>query len=300
MKNLAPIVLFVYNRPLHTRQTIEALKNNILADQSDVVVFSDAAKTRASLGSVQEVRDYLKDIDGFKSVRIVEREENWGLARSIIHGVTEIVNQYGKVIVLEDDIVTAPNFLQFMNRALDFYEKEKEVWHISGWNYPIDSQGLEEAFLWRVMNCWGWATWKDRWAHFEKNTDKLLVEYNREDIYRFNLDNAHDFWSQVKMNKSGRIDTWAIYWYATIFQKNGLCLGPTESLVQNVGFDGSGTHCGSSNTMEVSLSQKNNHELPLAMVENEEAVKRIRHFLIKSRRSFARRVAGKIKRLVTF
>ncbi|WP_018403787.1 glycosyltransferase [Marinobacter gelidimuriae] len=296
---ISPVVLFVYNRPQHTRQTVEALLKNDLADQSDLIVFSDAAKNSDAARHVQEVRDYLKTTTGFKSVRIVEREENLGLAKSIIHGVTEVVNQYGKVIVLEDDIVASPSFLTFMNEALDFFQENKKVWHIGGWIYPIDTSGLNDTFLWRVMNCWGWATWSDRWAHFEKDTDKLLSEFSSQDIHRFNLDNADDFWSQVKMNKSGRINTWAIYWYATIFRNDGLCLGPMESLVQNVGFDGSGMHCGNSNTMQVSISTKSMHEMPSVMAEDVEAVNRIRQFLLKSRPGFARRLAGKIKRLMT-
>ncbi len=294
----APVVLFVYNRPEHTKQTIDALRLNSGAASTDLIVYSDAAKTSEHEHMVMETRKILSQITGFNSVTVRKRSENWGLAASIIDGVTSVIEEYGRAIVLEDDIVTTPSFLGFMNEALEFYKENEKVWHISGWNYPIDPSGLDEAFLWRVMNCWGWATWKDRWTHFEKDTDKLISEFSREDIYRFNLDNAHDFWSQVEMNKSGRINTWAIYWYAAIFKNNGLCLGPTESLVQNVGFDGSGTHCGNSSTMQVALSEKSKHELPSVMVENEEAVKRIRNFLFQSRPSFARRLAGKIKRLV--
>ena len=299
MFKISPIVIFVYNRPWHTRQTLEALLKNDLSDQSNLIIFSDASKGIDTDLQVQEVRDYLKTISGFKSVRVVEREENWGLAKSIIQGVTEVVSEYGKVIVLEDDIVTSPSFLAFMNKTLDFYQENKKVWHVSGWNYPIDTSGLNETFLWRVMNCWGWATWSDRWAYFEKDTDRLLSEFSSQDKHRFNLDSAHDFWSQVKMNKSGRINTWAIYWYASIFRNDGLCLGPTESLVQNVGFDGSGMHCGNSNTMQASISTKSMHEMPSVMAEDVEAVNRIRQFLLKSRPGFARRLAGKIKRLVT-
>lgn len=164
----APIVLFVYNRPWHTRQTLNSLLTNELAKDSDLIVFSDAPKSPDAAILVTEVRSLLNGITGFKSVRIIERDNNWGLSKSIIEGVTEVVNIYGKVIVLEDDIVTSASFLQFMNQALDYYEKENRVWHISGWNYPIDTEGLGDAFLWRFMNCWGWATWADRWINFEK------------------------------------------------------------------------------------------------------------------------------------
>ena len=130
--------------------------------------FSDAAKNEDEVEKVNEVRRYIKAIDGFKKVTVIEREKNWGLADSIIDGVTKIINQYGKVIVLEDDLVTSLYFLKFMNEALEFYKDEKKVWHISGWNYPIESDGLEDVFFWRLMNCWGWATWADRWSYYER------------------------------------------------------------------------------------------------------------------------------------
>ena len=152
--------------------------------------------------------------------------------------------------------------------------------------------------MWRVMNCWGWATWSDRWEAFEKNSDQLLSEFSRRDISRFNLDNSHDFWSQVEMNKAGQIDTWAIYWYASIFRRNGLCVGPTESLVQNIGFDGSGVHCRNSKTMQVAISSRSIHKMPSTMVEDEETVDRIRKFLLGSRGGLMRRVAAQIKRLL--
>ena len=167
--NYAPIVLFVYNRPWHTKQTIDALKNNYLANESELYIYSDAPKHSQDISSVQEVRNYIKSINGFKNIKIIYRKRNYGLADSIIDGVTEIVNKYGKIIVLEDDIVTSPHFLQFINDALIYYEEVNEVWHISGWNYPIQPINLHDTFLWRVMNCWGWATWANRWQYFEKN-----------------------------------------------------------------------------------------------------------------------------------
>lgn len=293
---VAPIVVFVYNRPWHTSQTLESLKKNVLASDSDLIIYADGAKSSKATGQVQEVRDYISTLTGFKSITVVEREQNWGLAANIIDGVTDVVRRYGTVIVMEDDMVTSPVFLRFMNDALDFYKDEKRVWHISGWNYPIDTADLADAFLWRVMNCWGWATWSDRWAYFEKDTDKLFSEFSSQDRYRFNLDNTHNFWAQVEMNRAGSINTWAIYWYATIFKAGGLCLGPTQSLVQNIGFDGSGEHCGSNSALRVDVSEKAVHELPSDIRENPETISRIKHFLWKSRPGFARKLAGKLKR----
>ena len=243
---LAPIILFVYNRLEHTKQTIKALQKNELATESELFIYSDAAKDEKIKQSVDEVRKYIKTVDGFKKVTIIEREKNWGLANSIIDGVTKIVNEYGKIIVLEDDLVTSPYFLKFVNEALEFYKDEKKVWHISGWNYPIKIDGEEDVFFWRVMNCWGWATWADRWQYFEKDIKKLITTFSKDDIKRFNLDGYENFWSQVIANKEGEINTWAIFWYATIFKQNGLCLNPVQTFVENIGHDGSGVHCGTS------------------------------------------------------
>ena len=283
----APIVLFVYNRPEHTRQSIEALTANIYASESELFIYSDAPKNQQAIEGVQAVRSFIKNIQGFKAVTIIERDINWGLAKSIIDGVTNIVNQYGKVIVLEDDIVTSPYFLRFMNKALDYYGNEKNVWHISGWNYSIDLKGIEDAFFWRTMNCWGWATWKDRWQDFEKNVDKLISSFTKEEIYRFNLNGTENFWGQVEANKSSQIDTWAIFWYATIFKQNGLCLNPAISFVRNIGLDGSGIHCETTSVYSVPfLSEKDIDFNTIPIKENKTALKKVMRFCKKNNGNF--------------
>jgi hypothetical protein len=275
---LAPLTLFVYNRPWHTKQTIEALLKNGLSSSSQLFIFSDGPNGDHSVPEVQEVRKLLKTVKGFKNIQIIEREKNWGLAENIIEGVTSVVNQYGKVIVLEDDLVTSPYFLQFMNDALNFYQKEQRVWHISGWNYPVSTKGLPDTFLWRVMNCWGWATWVDRWQYYEKSPEKLLKTFSSEDINRFNLDGFHNFWEQVEANMEGRLKTWAIFWYATIFNNRGLCCHPSLSLVENIGHDGSGSNCAKTpffhNALSDSCPRLINHDV----VENELALARIKSF----------------------
>jgi len=274
----SPIVLFVYNRLNHTQQTIKSLQQNKLSKQSNLFIYSDAAATETEQENVAAVRAYIKIVTGFKSVTIVEKLDNQGLAESIISGVTEIVNEFGKVIVMEDDLVTAPYFLTFMNDALDFYEDNKKVWHISGWNYPFPDEFNDDTFLWRTMNCWGWATWADRWFYFEKNTDKLISSFSKEDINSFNLDGVHNFWSQVLANKTGKLNTWAIYWYATIFKHNGLCLNPVKSFVDNIGNDGSGTNCGSIDAYKIKLSDSNPFKFSPIIEENKLALSIIQNF----------------------
>ena len=296
--NLAPIVLFCYNRPDHTRQTIEALQKNELAKESELFIFSDAAKNEDAVEKVNEVRRYIKAINGFKKVTVTERGKNWGLADSIIDGVTKIINEYGKIIVLEDDLVTSPYFLKFMNEALEFYKNEKKVWHISGWNYPIKTDGLEDVFFWRLMNCWGWATWSDRWSYYEKDINKTIKEFSQLDIKKFNLDGVENFWQQIILNKEGKINTWAIFWYATIFKQNGLCLNPTQTFVENIGHDASGVHCGESCSFSGDLSLNNHIELTGRFEENEISVKRIQDFYKSQKKSFLVRVINKLSRIL--
>ena len=297
LDNLAPIVLFVYNRPDHTKQTVEALQKNELAIGSELFIYSDAAKNENAEQKVNEVRQYIKDINGFKRVTIIEREKNWGLANSIIDGVTKIVNEYGKIIVLEDDLVTSPYFLKFMNEALEFYKDKDKVWHISGWNYPIETDGLDDVFLWRLMNCWGWATWADRWKYYEKDVDKTIKEFSKNDIKRFNIDGQEDFFGQVIGNYEKKINTWAIFWYATIFKQNGLCLNPTQTFVKNIGHDGSGVHCGESCSFDSSLSMNEKVNFDTKIEENNVALNRIQKFYKFQKKSFFVRVINKLARI---
>ncbi|MDD2656654.1 MAG: glycosyltransferase [Patescibacteria group bacterium] len=296
--SFSPIVLFVYNRPEHTKKTIEALQKNKLAKDSELFIYSDGPKNEENIKKVNEVRKYINTIEGFKKVKIVEREKNSGLARSIIEGVTEIVNKYGKIIVLEDDIVTAPYFLKFMNDALEFYKDEKKVWHISGWNYPLDIKNNNDVFAWRVMNCWGWATWDDRWKYFEKNTDKLIKSFSKENKKAFDLDGVGGFWQQILDNKNKKIDTWAIFWYATIFKSNGLCINTTKSFVKNVGLDGSGVHCGNTDVYikEFFKFDKDYFSFLPKICEDTVVVNQIKDFYLLSNphRSLFKRIINKV------
>lgn len=276
---LAPIVLFVYDRPWHARQTIEALRGNTLARQSDLFIYSDGPGAEDAVRSVSEVRRQVRSIDGFSNVTIIERDTNLGLAASIVDGVTTIVRRYGKVIVLEDDHVTSPHFLMFMNRALEIYACDTQVWHISGWNYPIPRDEEEDVFFWRAMNCWGWATWVDRWKYFRNDTEAIVARFSPKEIHRFNLEGKADFWSQMVDNAKGKIDTWAIYWYATIFLNGGLCLNPVQTFVDNIGIDGSGQHCGKTKTYIDRLNPKGNIAFGADVRESEKYVELIKQCL---------------------
>lgn len=297
----APIALFVYNRPVHTRQTVEALLKNDLAGDSDLIIYSDAPKKLEAAEAVREVREYIRTITGFRSVSIVERDKNWGLANSIIDGVTTVVNKHGRIIVLEDDLVTSPYFLNFMNRALDYYASEPSVWHISGWNFPINPEGLPETFFSRAMYCWGWATWADRWKYFQKDPDRLMAEWDAVKINRFNLDGKCDFWVQVKQNALGALNTWGVFWYATIFEHNALCLNPAVAYVENIGLDLSGQNCDETTMYSTRLNSNRLVGFPDNVSESRLALTRTQQFCagtVATRPYLLRRVAILIKKLL--
>jgi len=295
-KKLAPIVLFTYNRPWHTQQTINSLRRNELAAHSDLFVFSDGARnTQASRDGVREVREFLATVDGFNSVRIVERTENFGLADSIISGVTELCNVYGSVIVLEDDMVTSPHFLRFMNDALDMYESDEKVISIHGYVYPVQST-LPDTFFLKGADCWGWATWRRGWALFEKDGSKLLDQLKANNLVnRFNFNGTFDYVHMLRGQIKGKNNSWAVRWYASALLKDRLTLYPGRSLVQNIGIDNSGTHCVSSNDFQTTVSEE---PVVLNYVEPEEnlyAFNAFQDYFRSIRSSAFRRLMGKLK-----
>jgi hypothetical protein len=282
VNDLAPIVLFVYNRPWHTEQTLQALQKNIYASESILYVYADGPKensTPEQLQKINETRNVVKSKQWCKETHIVEREKNWGLADNIIDGVTSITKQYGKIIVLEDDIVTSPGFLKYMNDALTYYENTNEVMHVTGYMYPLKKQ-LPETFFYNSATCWGWGTWQRAWKHFNpdaKNLYDQLVSSNR--LYEFDLNKSFRFLYQLTANKDGKLHTWAIKWHASVFLKKGLCLHPNVSLVNNIGFDGTGTNCPeNSDALSPSVLAQKITVKPIELIENKNARKAIIEF----------------------
>lgn len=240
---LAPIVLFVYNRLWHTKQTVEALQKNELAKDSELIIFSDAPKTDKHKKPVYEVREYIKTISNFKNITIIERDKNWGLANSIIDGVTKIVNKYGKIIVLEDDIVTSQFFLTFMNEALTIYEKDKQVMSVSGFSPPVIND-LPETFFMRGVQIWGFGLWKRSWALFETDPNILLEKTKNKKFNKYMKKEAMTNFSKL-LNEfvKGNHDSWAVRFYASAIINKGYTLFPKKPLTKNIGMDNTGIHC---------------------------------------------------------
>lgn len=236
----APIALFTYSRADHTRQAVESLLQNAEAKDSDLYIFSDGPKTEEKRAAVEENRKYIHTITGFKSVTIVEREKNWGLANSLIAGITDIVNKYGRVIVVEDDLVLSPYFLKFMNDGLDKYKNDDRIGAISAFVYPVEEE-LPNTFFLKYFNCWGWAIWKRSWDLLEKDAKKLLYKIRFKRI-EFDLGGGAGNYGNLYCQKVGLVDSWWVRLYASLFLLDKLTLYPGISLSSNRGFDGSGTH----------------------------------------------------------
>jgi hypothetical protein len=250
----APITLFTYARPDHTQRTVEALLRNPGVNEHDLIVYSDASRTPDKAQAVATVREYLQTITGFRSVTIRPRPHNYGLAKSIIEGVTEVLARYERIIVLEDDMVTSPHFLSYMNDALDRFVDDERVISVHGYIYPVQ-QALPDAFFLRGADCWGWATWRRGWYLFNPDGQALLDQLKRQNLIKaFDFNGAYGYSQMLKSQIKGTNDSWAIRWYASAFLADKLTLYPGRSLVHNIGNDSSGTHCGSYSTYDTTLS----------------------------------------------
>lgn len=244
----APIALFTYNRPDKTRRVLESLMLNAEAKDSEIFIFSDGPKNEQAVEGVKQNREYLKSLTSnaltsnqFNSISIIEREKNWGLANSLIAGITEVINKYGRVIVVEDDLILSPFFLKFMNDGLEKYKDEDKVGAISGFVYPVKRE-LPETFFLHYFNCWGWAIWKRSWDLLNLDTKYLLrkLRFKKKD-FDYGGNGAY---GNLYCQKVGLVDSWWVRLYASLFLAGKLTLYPNVSLTTNMGNDGSGTHCG--------------------------------------------------------
>lgn len=291
----APIVLFVYNRLEHTKKTIEALKKNYGASDSILYIYSDGPKENSVI-EVNKVRDYIQKVTGFKEIQIVLREKNLGLAASVIAGVTEVLNQYGRVIVLEDDLVTTKYFLNYMNEALQRYEQTPKVFAVTGYSYfAKGNKYLPETYFAHLTESWTWATWKERWDYFDpeaKGWKKLLEDKKmRKD---FDYDNCFGFSQMLYQQMEEKsIDSWAVRWAYSVFRQHGLTLYVNRPLCVNIGFDGSGVHCGTSDREEkIELYEGEVQFWPDKVLEEPETRKQICREMLRQKHKY---ILGRVK-----
>ncbi len=260
--NCSPIILFVYNRPHHTQKTIEALQRNILADRSHLIIYSDGAKDDRDVPPILQIREYLNKISGFRSVQIVERKRNRGCANNIIEGVSTVLNEHGKAIVLEDDILTSHYFLCYMNAALDFYQDRKEIFSISGYNHPPSIMRIPASYKGDIFFCrrnasWGWATWLDRWLNIDWEIRDFETFYEDLKAQKEFNQSGDDLSDMLVRQMKGKIDSWFIRLAYHHYKHGGLAIWPKYSYTENIGFDGSGIHC--------SITTKYQNDLSMAI-----------------------------------
>jgi hypothetical protein len=239
-----PVVLFVYNRPLHTRKTIEALQRNDLADETSLYVFADGPRYDADCAAVDATRESVRGVSGFKHVEIIERDQNLGLAHSVIRGVSEVIAQHGEVIVVEDDLISSPGFLQFMNQALAHYRDEAQVFSVSGFSFPVEKPiGYQyDAYCTYRSMSWSWGTWLNRWQQADWQVSDFASFYGNRRLRKAFNRGGEDLSDLLLLQKKGRIDSWSIIWDYTHYKHDAFCLCPTVSKIVNIGFDGSGVH----------------------------------------------------------
>jgi len=293
---LSPICLFTYDRLLETQQTVTALQKNNLAVYSDLYVFSDGYKNESGKLKVEKVRKYIKTIKGFKSVTIFKSPNNKGLAKSIISGVSQIIIKSGKVIVLEDDLITSSNFLNFMNQALSFYEDNPVIHSISG--YTMDLPGLNknplDYYLGYRASSWGWGTWKQKWI----NVDWEVREYqkfrkNKLAQFKF-MRGGSDLPKMLKNQMEGKIDSWAVRWCFNQFQNDQLTIYPSKSKVITIGIGEQATHTKQTTRFETELDS--GKQRVFKFDENpQKKIKLLREFSQKF--SFKNRLLEKLNRL---
>jgi hypothetical protein len=257
--NLSPIIFFAYNRPCHTEQTLLALINNTLAKDSVIYFFIDGLKSNATQEQIkrhEEVVDIINKYKIYFKESFVEASlYNKGLANSFIAGITTVINEWGKVIVVEDDIMTSPGFLQFMNDALQMYENEDKVAGVSGFSFIKSNRS---TYFLRTGSCWGWATWKRVWDSINLDVDYLLNHINTKEIIKdFNVKGTYPYYEMLHQQKAGLIDSWAIRFYASYFLNKQLFLYPSKTMVSNIGFD-EGTHFNSKQKRNSLSKQKRN------------------------------------------
>lgn len=256
----------MFRRLEHVRLTVDALAANELASESPLYIFCDGPRSHQDAAPVADVRSYVKTIKGFSKITVIERQSNIGLAQSIISGVTDITSKHGRVIVVEDDLVTSKFFLRYMNDGLNLYESDERVASIHGYVYPL-AKPVADTFFLRGADCWGWATWSRAWKKFEPDAAILLRRISQENLVRqFDMDGSYRFYTMLSDYAEGRNNSWAIRWHASAFLENMLTLYPGESLVNNIGLDNSGTHCALTDhyTVKIRKNPINLERLPIA------------------------------------
>ena len=280
-----PVALFAYKRPKHLRKVVDSLRANLEAPYTELFIFCDAAARQRDLKEVAEVREYARSVEGFKSVTVIERDKNYGLSRSITEGVSWLCQEFGRAAIIEDDVLVSPHFLYWVNTALDKYEKNERVLSVGCFVYPTETK-LPETFFISKPDCWGWAVWARSWKNYQSDGLSLLRALHERNLeYRFDFDGAYPFTEMLRDQTKGKNDSWAVRWCASVLLSDGLTIYPNQSMTSNIGFDGTGTHCGESNDYITDLAQSSPIVFDIPVVESQIGRAAWREFFLKLNKS---------------
>ena len=303
---LVPVIVFAYNRPEHLRRTLEALALNECAKDTPLYIYCDGAKLSAfpeQIARIEKVRGVAKEATGFREINIVCAEQNKGLANSIISGVTDVINKHGRVIVLEDDLLTSPYFLKYMNTALDKYESYPAVFTISANRPPVGKMAIPEDYPYDVFVSLrpfstGWATWKDKWNRIDWSLDYLEDFLKHpEQIEAFNR-GGDDLTEMLCLQRDHKIDSWAIRYAFQHFYHHALAILPCIPYVDNIGFDGTGIHSGTNandfrNDVNLALSEP---RLPDVIYEDSRIINAFYNYYCRTKRPWWQRIINTVYR----
>jgi hypothetical protein len=293
----APVILFAYMRVDHLRKVIESLQANEEAKETELTIYCDGAKKIEHEYAVMQVREYVDGVHGFAKINKIYRQKNFGLAKSIITGVSDALEKSEKVIVLEDDILVSKYFLKYMNDGLNLYQNALDVASIHAYTYPV-TDVLPQTFFIKGADCWGWATWRRAWKVFNPNGSELLSELEKTGAGRaFDMDGSYPYLKMLKNQIAGKNDSWAIRWHASCFLKNMLTLYPNKSMAINIGMDATGEHCGATSAFSTELNINPINLTKVPLVESAPALVAFSNFF-KIERSLSRRVFGRVKLLI--
>jgi len=298
-----PVELFAYRRPAHLRQVVDSLLANPEAEDTELFIFCDAAAQPEDRLAVADVREYAKSVVGFKRVTVVQRDTNYGLSRSITEGVSRSCREYGRVAVVEDDVVVSPLFLNWVNAALDTYEDDERVLSEGCYVFPTQLK-LPETFFLSLPDCWGWAVWGRSWRHYQPDGKALLQALrDRRLEHRIDFEGTYPYTKMLREQVEGKNDSWVVRWSTSVFLLGGLTIYPGKSLTQNIGFDATGTHCGERDAYLSELAESMPLIANIPVVESEIGRRAWREFFLKSlrpqtSRRLRHRIVSRVQRLL--
>ncbi len=296
--NPVPIALFCFKRPGHVKKTVESLLKNQEASDTPLYVFCDGPRGEHDMAGVKATREYVESIEGFSSKTLSFSEQNRGLAKSIMSGVGQLLEQYDRLIVMEDDLEVSPYFLDYMRKGLERYQDQPEVASIHGYCFPLTTQ-VPPTFFMKGADCWGWGTWRRAWRDFETDGAKLLSELRARHLTdAFDMGGVVPNTQMLKDQIKGLNDSWAIRWHASCFLKEQLTLFPGKSLVNNIGNDASGAHCEKTHMFETTMSKTPIEVGAIPIQASEIGLKAVQSFYRAAKPSLYSRVWAKAHRVL--